>query len=165
MKTALQFDFLINKEAKTIKVVREFNAAKQLVWNCWTQPEYLDEWWAPKPYRNHTVSMNFSAGGCWHYAMVSPEGQKHYCKAYYKTIEPVNAYTYYDAFCDEQGVDNPAMPSMNWALDFTGKEATTVVNILIKFETEEALENIIKMGFKEGFTMGLGNLDELLEKL
>ncbi len=165
MKNVLQFDFVINKEAKTIHVVREFNAAKNLVWNCWTQAEFLDQWWAPRPFQNQTISMNFSVGGNWHYAMISPEGQKHYCKAYYNRIQPTDMYAYHDAFCDEKGADNPAMPSMNWEISFTGKEATTVVNILLQFETEAALENIIKMGFKEGFTMGLGNLDELLEKL
>ncbi len=109
--------------------------------------------------------MNFSVGGSWHYFMKSPEGEKHFCKAYYSNIQPKDGFAYHDSFCDEQGIDNPAMPAMDWDLSFTGKGLTTVVNILIKFETEEALENIIKMGFKEGFTMGLGNLDELLDKL
>lgn len=165
MKSILQFDFTVNKEAKTINIVKEFNAAKNLVWNCWTQSKFLDQWWAPRPYKNETISMNFSAGGYWHYAMVSPKGEKHYCKAYYKSIQPTDAYAFYDAFCDEQGIDNPAMPSMNWELSFTNNTETTVVNIVLKFETEEALENIIKMGFKEGFTMGLGNLEALLETL
>jgi uncharacterized protein YndB with AHSA1/START domain len=165
MKNALQFDFVINREAKTIHVVREFNAAKNLVWNCWTQSEFLDQWWAPKPYQNQTISMNFSAGGKWHYAMISPAGEKHFCKAYYSSVQPTDSYTYHDAFCDEEGIDNTVMPGMNWQVSFTAEPETTVVNILITFETEAALENIITMGFKEGFTMGLGNLDELLEKL
>ena len=165
MKTVLQFDFLVNKEAKTIRVVREFDAAKDLVWNCWTQHQLLDQWWAPKPYQNQTVSMNFSVGGNWFYAMISPAGERHFCKAYYTKIQVNDAFAYHDSFCDEKGIDNPAMPAMNWDVSFSGKPTTTVVNILLKFETEEDLENIIKMGFKEGFTMGLGNLDELLEKL
>lgn len=58
------------------------------------------------------------------------------------------------------------MPSMYWNNSITSTTPSkTLVSILLKFETIEALEGIIKMGFKEGFTMGLGNLDELITTL
>lgn len=37
-----------------------------------------------------------------------------------------------------------------------------MVSIEIHYEKPEDLEKVIEMGFKEGFTMALGNLDELL---
>jgi hypothetical protein len=37
------------------------------------------------------------------------------------------------------------------------------VEITLSFDNEADLEKIIQMGFKEGFSMGLENLDELLE--
>lgn len=161
----LQFDFTVDKENKTINIKKEFNATKDLVWDCWTKPELLDQWWAPLPYKNETISMNFAEGGKWHYAMISPEGEKHYCKAYYQKINPKDMYAYYDAFCNENGEDLNEMPSMNWENSFTSNENITIVNCILAFETFEALENIIKMGFKEGFTMAVEQLDTLLEKL
>ena len=65
MKTALQFDFTINKETNTVHVTREFNAGVEMVWEAWTNPEILDQWWAPKPYRTVTKSMDFREGGTW----------------------------------------------------------------------------------------------------
>jgi uncharacterized protein YndB with AHSA1/START domain len=44
MKTNLQFDFIIDKEAKTVIVKREFFANSDLVWGAWTEPEILDLW-------------------------------------------------------------------------------------------------------------------------
>ena len=163
MKTLL-FDFTINKENKTIEVKREFASDLKTVWDCWTKAELLDQWWAPKPYRNETISMNFSEGGVWFYSMISPANEKHYCKAYYKKINVQKDFSYHDAFCNEKGEDMKSMPSMNWKNSFSAQGETTLVNVLISFDTLEALEGIIKMGFKEGFTMGLGNLDELLAK-
>ena len=32
----LQFDFLVNKKDNTLTIVREFNAERQLVWDCYT---------------------------------------------------------------------------------------------------------------------------------
>ena len=57
------------------------------------------------------------------------------------------------------------MPSTDWTIKFIAQGETTLVDITLNFDNPEALENIIKIGFKEGFTMGLGNLDELLIKI
>ena len=51
-----------------------------------------------------------------------------------------------------------------WTNDFSEKEDVTTVNIKIRFDKIEDLEKLVEMGFKEGFTMGLQNLDEYLEK-
>jgi uncharacterized protein YndB with AHSA1/START domain len=40
----LQFDFLANKDNNTLTIRREFNAEKQLVWDCYTKQELLDQW-------------------------------------------------------------------------------------------------------------------------
>lgn len=73
MNTSLNFDFVINKEKNTVNVMRDFNAELNLVWEAWTNPEILDQWWEPKPYKTQTKSMDFREGGMWLYAMVSPK--------------------------------------------------------------------------------------------
>jgi uncharacterized protein YndB with AHSA1/START domain len=165
MKNNLLFDFSIDQENKSINVKKEFDAGLDLVWKAWTTAELLDLWWAPKPYRNETISMNFDKGGIWHYVMISPEDEKHYCKAYYQDIEELTMFSYKDTFCNDKGEDLTEMPGMNWTNTFSTDGNTSTVNVILNFETIEELENTIKMGFKEGFTMGLGNLDELLSTI
>ncbi|RXR18932.1 SRPBCC domain-containing protein [Flavobacterium amnicola] len=165
MKTNLLFDFLVNKENKTITIHKEFEAGIQLVWDAWTKPEILDQWWAPLPYKNETISMNFENGGTWFYAMISPENEKHYCKANYKKIENLNSFSYKDAFCNENGEDMTEMPSMNWTTRFSENNSISKVQVILNFETVEALENIIQMGLKEGFTMAINQLEDLLTQL
>ena len=162
MNNELQFDFDVNKENNTIHVRREFNAAPQKVWAAWTKSELLDQWWAPKPWRAETKSMDFAVGGYWLYAMVGPNGEKQFCKVSYQTIEQQKSFSATDAFCDENGVDQHTFPSALWTNTFSGKGNGALVDILIRYNSAEDMENILKMGFKEGFTMGLGNLDELL---
>ena len=45
----LQFDFLVDKEKNKLTVRREFNAHRQLVWDCYTKKELLDLWFAQNP--------------------------------------------------------------------------------------------------------------------
>jgi uncharacterized protein YndB with AHSA1/START domain len=77
MKADLQFDFLIDKEQNTMTIKREFAAKRQLVWDCYTKSELLDQWFAPKPLTTKTKFMDFREGGHWHYVMVSPDGQEY----------------------------------------------------------------------------------------
>jgi uncharacterized protein YndB with AHSA1/START domain len=162
MNNELQFDFDVNKENNTIHVRREFKAAPSKVWAAWTKSELLDQWWAPKPWRAETKSMDFRVGGYWLYAMVGPDESKQFCKVNFVTIDQQKSFSTTAAFVDENGVDQQTLPKGEWKNTFTTKGEGTLVDIVIKYNTLEDLENIIRMGFREGFTMGLGNLDELL---
>ena len=165
MSKGLLFDFAVDKENKQVKVRREFAANLDLVWDAWTKAELLDKWWAPKPYRNETKSLDFKNGGMWLYSMISPENEKHWCRFDYEKIETPKSFTGLDAFCDEAGNINTDFSRMHWENIFSEAADRTTVSITITVDTLETLEKIIEMGFGEGFTMGLQQLDELLSGL
>jgi uncharacterized protein YndB with AHSA1/START domain len=155
-------DFTVDKHHNTIQVKREFIASKKQVWAAWTEPDLLDQWWAPKPYRTETKSMDFREGGMWLYAMVSPEKKKQWCKANYKAVDPLQSFSYSDAFCDDNGVENDQKPTSYWTITFSENNGFTTVNITIKHDSLEDVEKLIEMGFKQGFLMALENLDNML---
>lgn len=161
----LNFDFTVNKETNTVHVTRDFNADAALVWDVFTKPELLDQWWAPQPWKSETKSMDFTEGGRRLYAMVGPEGERHWAIADFTSITPKTNFKYLDAFTDADGNLNDEMPRSDWNLDFIDKGDTTTVDIQIKHKDLADLEMIIEMGFKEGFSMTLNSLDELFEKL
>ncbi len=57
------------------------------------------------------------------------------------------------------------MPGSNWDLNFSEQNGITKVSITIYNESLERMEKMIEMGFKEGFTMTLNELNELLTTL
>ena len=163
MKSNLLMNFSVDKENKKINVEREFAATLSNVWAAWTDSKILDQWWAPKPWKAITKIQDFREGGFWLYAMAGPDGSKHWARLDYKSIEPLESYSGQDAFCDEEGNINPAFPSSNWTNKFTETHGSTMVSIEIKYNELSDLEAIIEMGFQEGFTAGLENLDELFK--
>jgi uncharacterized protein YndB with AHSA1/START domain len=154
------FEFSVNKENKTVHIVREFKAGLDLVWDVWTKAELLDKWWAPRPYASRTKHMRFEEGGKRFYAMVSPEGQEHWGLQTFTAISPKTNFKMYSAFSDKD--ENPSLPGSDWDLHFSEANGTTKVDIIITNESLERMEQMIAMGFKEGFTMGLNQLEELL---
>ena len=162
MTPDLRFEFLIDKDQSTITVVREFNGERQLVWDCHTKRELLDRWFAPKPLTTQTKNMDFREGGYWHYAMIMPEGQKFWSRLDYKTINPIDAYTALDGFCDETGTVNPDLPRSTWSVAFADRSPRTLVTTIIQYTSAEALQTVIDMGLREGLASTLERLDELL---
>ena len=161
MNSNLVFDFTVNKETSTVYVKKEFAANSELVWDAYTKPELLDKWWAPKPWLSRTKSMEFKVGGRRLYAMCGPEGEEHWALADFTSITPKTNFKFLDAFCDADGNISDAMPRSDWDVAFVDQGNSTLVNIAIKHKTLVDLENIIAMGFKEGFTIALNGLDEL----
>lgn len=165
MKNNLLFNFNINKENHTVFIDREFAAPLSLVWDAWTKPELLDQWWAPKPFKTVTKSMDFREGGTWLYAMVGPENVEHWCKNDYQKIDSLKGFTGLDAFCDSEGVTNMDMPRTLWTTNFSQQsDSKTLVSLSAKYSSLENLEKVIEMGFQQGFTMALENLDQYFEQ-
>ena len=162
MKLSLQFDFLVDKEQNRIIVKREFAAKRQLVWDCHTKRELLDRWFAPKPLTTKTKHMEFKAGGYWHYAMITPDGQSFWSRIDYQTISPIDGYTALDGFSDEAGVVNPDMPRSRWEVTFTDANERTLVTTVVAYNSAEDVQKVVDMGMKEGMTSTLERLDELL---
>lgn len=156
------FDFIVKKEEKSITVERSFTAPLDTVWSAWTEADILCQWWAPKPWACVIQSMDFRDGGRMRYYMQGPEGDRHYCSFDYTVVKPKTFYSGVDGFCDEHGAVNEAMPRMNWENNFSAQDGSTLVRIYIRFNSTEDMEKITAMGFKEGFTMGLNQLEELL---
>src|SRR5438132_1338881 len=88
MTSNLEFDFTVDKAAKTVFIKREFAAELSLVWDAFTKQELLDQWVAPEPMKCKTKYMNFKVGGKRFYAMVTPEGQERWAIQEYTSITP-----------------------------------------------------------------------------
>ncbi|MCO5946665.1 SRPBCC family protein [Mucilaginibacter flavidus] len=159
MNSDLLFDFSVNRENKTVQILREFNARIDLVWDAWTTPELLDLWWGPKPMVAKTKVMNFEVDGRRFFAMISPDGQERWFLQKFTSISPKTNFKTYNTFADKD--ENPELPGSDWDLSFSEKNGTTKVNITITNESRERFERIAD-GFREGFTLGLQQLDELL---
>jgi PhnB protein len=162
MNTNALFNFVVEPGGKTITVERSFNAPLAQVWSAWTDPEILCQWWAPKPYTCVIKSLDFREGGRWLYCMEGPEGDRHWALFDYAIVRPMSFYSGTDAFCDESGSINTSMPSTQWENHFKEKDGTTLVRCKLHCASAQAAEQLMKMGFKEGFTLGLEQLDELL---
>lgn len=71
---------------RTLSLERTFDAPIQLVWDAWTQPEHIAQWWGPKGMKTRVLEHNFQVGGEWKYAMTMPDGNDFIADGIYTEI-------------------------------------------------------------------------------
>ena len=156
-------EFIVDKAAKTVYITKELNAPRDLVWDAYTKPELLDQWWAPKPLTSKTKVMDFQVGGRRFYAMVNADGQERWVLQKYNSITPKLNFKFFNAFADPD--ENPELPGSDWDLNFMEHDGKTIVRTTIYNESLERLERMISLGFKEGTEGQFNNLEEVLATL
>lgn len=161
MNKDLFFDFTVDKPNKLVLITREFDAALELVWDAFTQKEYLDQWGAPDPFIARTRYMDFREGGKRFYAMVGPDGNERWALQTYLSITPLSHFKMFNVFADKD--ENPDAHGSEWDFYFSEENGITTVRIHIYNESFERMESLME-GFKAGYTMTLEKLQNLLKK-
>jgi uncharacterized protein YndB with AHSA1/START domain len=157
-------EFIVNKEAQTVTITKQFDAPRDLVWDAYTKPELLDQWWAPKPMTSRTKVLEFREGGRRFYAMVAPDGQERWAVQKYTSITPKTNFKFFNAFSDEN--ENLQLPGSDWDFNFSEQDGKTTVNISIYNESLERMEKVMEGGFfQKGTEAQLKNLEDLLASM
>jgi uncharacterized protein YndB with AHSA1/START domain len=61
-------------EDRRIMTTRIVSAEREEVWQAWTNPILLAQWWGPRGFRNTFYEFDLRPGGVWRFIMHSPDG-------------------------------------------------------------------------------------------
>jgi uncharacterized protein YndB with AHSA1/START domain len=141
---------------------RLFNAPRELVWQAWTTPEHLAQWWGPKGWTLPVCQIDFRPGGVWHYCMRGPDGMESWGKATYQEIVEPERIVYLDAFTDEAGNPVEGMPEILVTVMFEEYNGQTKLTSRAQFASAADLEAVLGMGMAEGITETWDRLEAYL---
>jgi len=159
--SSVQNTFVKDLANNKIVVTHYCDADLETVWEMWTQPELLELWWAPKPWKAETINMNFKVGGHWLYEMVGPNGEIAYSIIRYASIIPRRMLEAIHALSNAEGGVDTVMPQTDWRIAFT--ETGDGVDVTVSIVGSDAnMQKLVEMRFEQGFMMALENLDEEL---
>jgi uncharacterized protein YndB with AHSA1/START domain len=71
---------------RTVTIEKTLNAPIKLVWEAWTQPEHIIQWWGPKGMDTKVIAHDFTVGGQWKYTMLMPDGNEFVTDGVYTEI-------------------------------------------------------------------------------
>lgn len=94
---------------KNLEMERKFNAPMEKIWDAFTNPEILKQWWAPPTMSNSFISVDLKEGGLFRYCFKMDEGgMEFWGRGIYQKIDKPNYLSYKDSFTDAEGNDVPA---------------------------------------------------------
>jgi uncharacterized protein YndB with AHSA1/START domain len=90
-------------KSKDFVISRVFDAPRALVWECFTTPERMKEWWGPSGVKVLKSEMDLRVGGKYHYGMQTPDGTVMWGRMIYREITPPERLVFINSFSDEAG--------------------------------------------------------------
>jgi len=88
---------------RSIEIVRIFDAPRELVYQAWTDPEHMTQWWGPKVFTNHSCRLEVRPGGAWQIVMRSPDGTDYGCQGIYSEVTPPERLVFTNDAVDKDG--------------------------------------------------------------
>jgi uncharacterized protein YndB with AHSA1/START domain len=149
-------------------ISRVFEAPRELVWQAFTEPERMKQWWGPKGFTVIASKMDLRPGGIYHYGMRAPDGSTMWGKFVYREIVRPERIVLVNSFSDEAGgiTRHPMAPT--WPLKmlstflFAEQDGRTTLTIkwspLEADEKERATFAEARPSMQQGWT---GTLDQL----
>jgi len=79
-------DLAVALERVDLVISRTFNASREMLFEVWSQPKHLVNWWGPDGYSLPFCEVDFRVGGAYKICMRSPEGDDHWVSGTYREI-------------------------------------------------------------------------------
>jgi uncharacterized protein YndB with AHSA1/START domain len=98
-------------------ISRVFDAPRELVWKCFTDPEHMNQWWGPKGATVTQGKMDLRPGGVFHYRLEIADGTEIWGKMVYREINPRDRIVFINAFSDEAGGTTHHPMAPDWPLE------------------------------------------------
>jgi uncharacterized protein YndB with AHSA1/START domain len=138
-----------------IRIEREFDAPRELVWEAYTDPEMVAEWLGPRSAKTPVVTMDFRPGGSYRWEF----GEYTFFGDFHEVVPQERIVSSFD--WEESGRE----PSVDHA-DFEDLDGgRTRIVIMSTFASKEDRDAIIADGMESGVNDGYEKLDELLARL
>lgn len=83
-----------NSKPNEIQITRVYDAPVKAVWDAWTNPEQVAQWWGPRGFTLTTHSKDLRPGGQWAYTMHGPDGTDYPNKTVYHEVEECSKLVY-----------------------------------------------------------------------
>ncbi len=139
---------------------RVLNAPRELVFDAWTKPEHLAEWWGPNGFSLTTNSMEVKPGSKWDFMMHGPDGRNYPNRVVYiEVVKPERLVYKHTGDGDTEDV------KFHVTVSFEELGDKTKLTMRSVFETAEELGKVVKeYGAYEGAKQTLARLEEFLTK-
>lgn len=139
---------------RELRITKTLKAPIDLVWEVWTKPEHIANWWGPKGFTNTIHKMEVWEGGEWKLTMHGPDGTDYPNRSIYREIIPLKKIVF-----------EHFNPHFITTVLFESRGEETFLNWSGLFDSEKILQTIIKVHkADEGMKQNVEKLEQYLQQ-
>jgi uncharacterized protein YndB with AHSA1/START domain len=144
---------------REIVLTRTFDAPRELVWEAWTDPKHVVNWWGPNGFTTTIEKMDVRPGGVWKHVMHGPDGTDYPNSSVFKEVVKPERIVFSHGGGKKGGPG--AHFTATWTFEVQGDK--TRVTIRMVFDSPADRDVVVKeYGAIEGGKQTLGRLAEYL---
>jgi len=143
---------------RTITIEKKLEAPIDLVWEAWTDPQHIANWWAPQGMSMEVVTFEFKVGGAWKYTMPMSDGKQFISEGIFKEIVAKEKIVTSADF-------KPMTEGVELQISFLADGDKTQLHFSVIHPTEEYCRQQEKLGIYNGWGSAFERLSERLEKM
>ena len=139
---------------------RVYDASRELLFDLWTDPAHIGEWWGPAGFTTTTNVMDVKVGGVWDYVMHGPDGTDYPSRSAYLQVNAPERLVF-----DNVGgkADDPHL-TCRMTVTFEELGDKTKVELRMSFPSMEAVAHAVENGVEEGGHQALARLADCVAK-
>jgi uncharacterized protein YndB with AHSA1/START domain len=147
---------------RAIVLSRIFDAPRELVWDAWTDPKQVVQWWGPQGFTTTIHEMDVRPGGRWRHTMHGPDGANYPNEIVFAEVVKHERIVYSGSGRREGGPS--AHFQTTWTFEDEGDK--TKLTLRMVFDSSEERERVIRdFGALQGGKQTLGRLAGQLAKI
>jgi uncharacterized protein YndB with AHSA1/START domain len=138
-----------------VKITREFDAPRHLVYKVWTTPELIKRWWSANRGEVTVADVDLRVGGTWRWVMMAHGEFEVAFYGEYLEIVPNERLVFTEIY--------GGMPDAGavTTLTFTEKDGRTMLTTLVQHEKKEHRDAHINSGMEAGMQDAFDLLEQL----
>lgn len=155
-----------NSSDREIVISRLLDAPRELVWEAWTNPKHVAQWWGPRGFTTETEVMDVRTGGTWKHVMVGPDGARYPNKSLFKeVVKPERIVYSHGGGREEGGEGKGATFTATWTFEEVAPGQTRLTGRMV-FPSKDTRDFVAKeFGAVEGGKQTLEKLSEFLPSI
>ena len=148
-----------------IRITRDFDAPRHLVYKAWTTPELVKRWWNAKRGEVTVAEIDLRVGGKWRYAMVTPDGFEVAFHGEYREVVPNERLVTTEIYEGlPEGVSEEDAATLNTAT-FDEEDRRTRLTIVVQAKNKASRDAIVESGMEAGLQDALDLAEEVVLSL
>ena len=146
----------------SLRLVAEFDAPIDAVWQLWADARKLERWWGPSTHPATVEDHELTVGGVVSYFMTGPEGETSRGWWRVTAVDPPRSLEFTDGFANRDGTPNAQTPTTDVTVRLSEQDGRTRMELRFAFESGEHMKRLERWGALDVFPQSVAQMDAVL---